>query len=74
MGKIYMDIVAACLSGQYAKVGQGTEETDSNAKVGQGTDETDSNAKVGQGTGETDSNEQERFYWKVVNPLSKLVA
>lgn len=48
MGKIYMEVVTACLSGEYTKIDQITQQTG--------------------------SNEQEKFYWAVVNPLSKLVA
>ncbi|KAK0616379.1 prion-inhibition and propagation-domain-containing protein [Immersiella caudata] len=48
MGKIYMEAVTACLSGQYAN----------------GND-------IGP---EASTPTQERFYWAVVNPLSKLVA
>lgn len=48
MGKIYMEVVTACLSGQYASCG---------------------------GVGpEAGKKTQERLYWAVVNPLSKLVA
>ena len=48
MGKIYMEVVTACLSGQYANCdGIGPEAS---------------------------KQAQERFYWAVVNPLSKLVA
>jgi hypothetical protein len=49
MGKIYMEVVTACLSGQYASGISGTGPEESTPAP-------------------------EKFYWAVVNPLSKLVA